>query len=132
VAVFGFENAFDCLTQRFYSKRLRDETKTLLDDIVAYHVAIIIAGHEQYFETGVDGAQTIDQHGATHSRHDDVREQKVGMAFETFEGFDGGVSTLRGDHLVAFFGENTLQQAQDIGLVVDDENRFSIVCNVTG
>lgn len=106
--------------------------KALFDDIVANHVAIVIAGHEQHFQIGVDAAQMIDQHGATHPRHDDVREQKVGVAFETFEGLDGGFSAFRNDDFVAFFGEDALQQTQDILLIVNDEHRFSTACNVTG
>jgi len=96
--------------------------KSFIHDIALYHVPIVITGHKQDLEIGVDLAQVVHQHGTAHPRHHHIHQKKIRPASETFKRLNRDFRTsCRGD-LIAFFCQDRLEKTKDIRLVIHNQH----------
>jgi hypothetical protein len=84
-------------------------------------MAIVVAGHKQDSEIGLDPVQVFHQHRTAHARHDDIDKEEIGAVGETFKFPNRGVRVLRDDYFVAFILQDRLQETKDIRIVVDNQ-----------
>ena len=84
----------------------------------------LVARHEEHPGSGTQDAELLGQSAASHQRHDHVRQQQVDRVGMGASNQEGDLRIACGEDRIARSVQHVLDQREDFGVVIDDEDGF--------
>src|ERR1051325_10332269 len=72
----GPQHVLHLTFQLLHRKRFDEQGVTLLDDIALDDLSVVVSGHEQHFDVGLEGGDFIGNHRTAHAWRDDVGQEQ--------------------------------------------------------
>jgi len=84
----------------------------------------LVARHEEHPGTRTQNAEFLEERAAGHQGHDYVRQQQVDRLRMGASNSEGSLRIACGEYLIARSVQHVLDEREDFGVVIDDEDGF--------